>query len=99
MVVPSLFQLAKYRAEAGSAQGDEADKVSAAWQKLNAPLQERVSHLEILAVNQQNKIDEQQRLIDNMTNGIRMLVDQVISLGGVPVYRGPEDATPEKLRK
>ncbi len=79
------------------ARGNRDMTAAGAWEKLLAPLRERVQELENKVESQDSQINsltrknsEREQVIARHEDGIRRLAGQVVSLGGQPVYRLPE---------
>jgi hypothetical protein len=89
--IPALLQWRKYRSEANAADGDEADKISAAWERYNktviTPLTERIVKLEKEAADKDVRISALEQTVINLTNGIEVLRNQIIEeFNGTPKY-------------
>lgn len=75
-----VIQYRKHRSEANAADGDAADKISSAWERLNDPLISEVHQLR----------DEVHRLRDEvlrLSNGIDVLTAQITEAGLIPRWQ------------
>lgn len=80
------------------ARGNRDMTAAGAWETLLKPLRDRVAELETKVESQDSEIvilkrkqAEREATIARHEDGIRRLAGQVVSLGGQPVYRLPEE--------
>lgn len=74
----------------------ETEKMASdTWEKLANKMESRVDKLEVLVDNQEKKITRYGKRIIYLTNGIEILVNQIITEGKQPCWT-PDEWNPEE---
>jgi hypothetical protein len=73
-------------AEQKSSEASAANELSDAAVRLVAPLTQKIESLEIVVTNLSIKVSTLERDNEDLADGVRKLIDQIVDLGHIPVY-------------